>query len=40
MLLDYDHSLSSFSGSRTREAAFGLRDARVLPGDLLLAAPV
>jgi hypothetical protein len=39
-LLDYGHSLSSFSGFRTREAASIPRDACVLPANLHLAAIV
>jgi hypothetical protein len=39
-LLDHGHSLSSFSGSRTRVAVFVPRDARVLPADLHLVATV
>jgi hypothetical protein len=38
VLLDYGHSLSLLSGSRTREAASVPRDARVLLADLHLAA--
>jgi hypothetical protein len=37
-LLDYGLNLSSFSSSRTREAASVSRDARVIPADLHLAA--